>query len=146
MCIRDRAKDSRRGFESDAEPLATMEELRAYASAARALGVRGAARAVRALGLMPDNSNSPKESCVGILLALPRVRGGAGVPGFRMNVTIRLPEELADTLGRGPSFRISPGPTARLVSTTATRSTSLRRLVLATSASGGRSGLWAWTA
>lgn len=94
------AKDSRRGFESDAEPLATMEELRAYASAARALGVRGAARAVRALGLMADNSNSPKESCVGILLALPRVRGGAGVPGFRMNVTIRLPEELADTLGQ----------------------------------------------
>lgn len=94
------ARNSPRGFESDVEPLATVEELRAYASAARALGVRGAARAIKALALVADNSNSPQESCVGVLLALPRVQGGAGAPGFKMNAPIRLPGELADALGQ----------------------------------------------
>ena len=94
------APDSQRGFESDVGPLVTVEELRAYASAAHALGVRGAARALRALELVADNSNSPQESCVGVLLALSRARGGVGVPGFRMNVSIRLPEELAEALGQ----------------------------------------------
>lgn len=94
------APDSRRGFESDAEPLVTVEELHAYASAAHALGVRGAARALKALELVADNSNSPQESCVGVLLALPRARGGVGAPGFKMNVSIRLPGELAKVLAQ----------------------------------------------
>lgn len=87
------------GF-GEAPALTTVSELVTYASAAKALGVRGATRAVGALSLVVDGSHSPRESVVAIMLATGRSRGGAGVSGFRMNVTVHLPEDLASRVGQ----------------------------------------------
>lgn len=92
--------DAPYGFVTNAVPLAEVFELRKYAQAARALGVRGAARALRALELVVDGSNSPRESSIGIFLATSRARGGAGAPGFRMNVSVTLPDDLAGEIGQ----------------------------------------------
>lgn len=91
--------DADHGF-GEAPALVTVSELRAYASAAKALGTRGAARAASALELVADGSNSPRETDVAILLSLGRARGGAGAPGFRMNVNVHLPEGLVSVIGQ----------------------------------------------
>ena len=92
--------DNQNGFVSDVRPLVGVADLRGYASAARTLGVPGAARAMRALDLVAERSNSPRETCAGIFLATPRSRGGAGAAGFSMNAAIQLPEGLARMLGQ----------------------------------------------
>lgn len=74
----------------DLVPLSSVAELRAYAVAARALGVRGAKRACAALGLVVDGSNSPRETDVAILLSLSSRKGGYGLGGFQMNGEIKV--------------------------------------------------------
>lgn len=94
------APDEPDGFVNDVRPLVDVADLKGYASAARVLGVPGAARAVRALDLVAERSNSPRETDVAIFLVTSRSRGGAGAPGFGMNVSMRLPDELARALGQ----------------------------------------------
>lgn len=90
---------SGRGFVDDIPPLVHAADLLEYASAAKALGIRGAARAVSALSLVTDGSSSPGETDVAVFLASSRVHGGAGAQGFSMNVSLRLPDRLAEELG-----------------------------------------------
>ena len=85
----------------DLRPLVVPSELRRYALAARALGIRGAALACRALELVVPNSNSPRETDVAIAFQLSRRQGGLMVGGFEMNRAIRLPDALADQIGQG---------------------------------------------
>ena len=88
------------GVAENLRPLVAPSELRRYALAARALGVRGAALACQALELVVPNSNSPRESDVAIAFQLSRRQGGLMVGGFEMNRTIRLPDALADQIGQ----------------------------------------------
>ena len=81
-------------------PLANLDELVGYARSAKAIGVRGAARALRVLDNVVEGSASPEETNAAIFLASSRLHGGAGVPGFRMNVSMHLPDELAAALGQ----------------------------------------------
>lgn len=90
---------SDKGAVGDIRPLVGLSELDAYASDARALGVRGAARASAALRLVVPMSNSPRESDAAIYFILHRSRGGLDVGGFALNKTVRLPRELASMVG-----------------------------------------------
>lgn len=78
----------------------SVEELRGYASAVRSLGVAGGARALRALRLVTEGSNSPRETDVSILMGATRTSGGLGLGGFELNRRIRLPERLAEKIGQ----------------------------------------------
>ena len=84
----------------DLAPLTTVAELGSYASAARALGVRGAKRARSALELVADGSNSPRETDVAVLLSLSRRKGGYDLRGFEMNATIKVPKSQRAALGQ----------------------------------------------
>lgn len=75
----------------DLAPLSSVDELRAYAAAAHALGIRGAARALGALDLAKGGSNSPRETDVAILLGLSCRKGGYGMRGFNMNAEVKVP-------------------------------------------------------
>lgn len=84
----------------DVDPLASLAECREYASAARALHVRGATRAFDALRISAPNSNSPRETDVAIYLQLERLSGGAGLRGFDMNRRLAVPQELWPLAGQ----------------------------------------------
>ncbi len=86
-------------------PLATVQELMAYAQTARALKVRGATRACDALKRVTDGSKSPRESDVAIIMALTRKSGGFGLCGFVMNQAIELSPRAQEILGY---HRIAP--------------------------------------
>ena len=88
------------GFEGNMEPLVDLAELRGYASAARALRVRGAARALSALDLAAAPFNSPRETDVAIFFLRSRALGGAGLEGFTMNGCLDLPPRLVELTGR----------------------------------------------
>ena len=92
--------DSGRGFVDGVSPLVEVADLLGYAKAAKVLGVRGASRAVRVLGIVAGGSNSPRETDAAIFLASSRAHGGAGAAGFSMNVSVRLPDALAEILGQ----------------------------------------------
>ena len=81
------------------EPLTTVEELAGYAMAARAVESRGAARALRLLPFVREGSASPRETDLAIMFALPSVRGGLGLDGFRLNKEIELAGRAAELLG-----------------------------------------------
>lgn len=83
----------------DLRPLVDLGELRGYATSGRALRVRGATRACRALDLVVPNSNSPRETDVAIALMTPRSMGGFALPGFVMNQPIKLSEHLGAIVG-----------------------------------------------
>ena len=87
------------GFVGDVLPLVEVPELVGYASAARALGVRGARRTSEALELVVPGSNSPRETDIAIAMMLPRARGGFGVPGFLMNERIEITGRAREILG-----------------------------------------------
>ena len=89
-----------KGTVQDLRPLVDPAELRSFAASARALKVRGAARACDSLASIVPGSNSPRETDVAIAFLLPRTRGGLLLPGFRMNEEIKLPKALADKLGQ----------------------------------------------
>lgn len=83
----------------DLRPLVDLGELKGYATSGRALRVRGATRACRALDLVVPNSNSPRETDVAIALMMPRSMGGFSLPGFVMNQHIKLSEHLEAIVG-----------------------------------------------
>ena len=87
-------------FDSELDPLADVDELRAYAAAARAMRVRGGARALEALRYVVPNAKSPREASVALFLSLPRVQGGCGFAGFELNRGTGLPARLWDALGQ----------------------------------------------
>lgn len=91
-----RGRDS---FQGDLAPLASIAELKAYASSAKSLGFRGAARALEALDLAADGSGSPRESGIAVFLSLGRRRGGAGLKGFAMNRSLAVPSQLRAIVG-----------------------------------------------
>ncbi len=93
-----------RGFVTNLEPLVCAQELRGYAELEKARGVKGAARAARALAYVADCSNSPYETKVAIALALPRKSGGYGLGGFKLNARMELSES-ARTIFGFPSIR-----------------------------------------
>ena len=82
-------------------PLTSVAELAAYADSARALGVRGAARARAALDLVAGGSNSPRETDVAILLSLPRRKGGYDLRNFEMNSEVKVPKSHQRALRQG---------------------------------------------
>ena len=82
-------------FEGDLQPLTTVGDLKTYAAAAKTLGVRGAARALAALGWAVDGSASPRESEVAVFLKANRRCGGAGLMDFVMNGKVSVPKECA---------------------------------------------------
>lgn len=77
----------------DVEPLASLAECREYATAARALRVRGATSACEALKIAAPNSNSPRETDIAVYFLLGRPSGGAGLSGFAMNQKLSVPQE-----------------------------------------------------
>ena len=95
---------SERSCAYDIEPLTTVEALVGYAMAARALGSRGAARALRLLPFVRERSASPRETDLAMLFALPRVHGGLGLDDFQMNKNIELTGRASALLGY-PSIR-----------------------------------------
>ena len=88
----------------DVPALASVSELRAYASAAHAVGARGAARARSALDLVVSGSNSPRETDVAIALMTSRAKGGFSLGGFEMNAMVALPDAVQRVVGR-PTLR-----------------------------------------
>lgn len=88
------------GSAQDLRPLVDEAELRSYARAARAIGVRGASRACDALDLAAPGSNSPLETDVALFMSRTRARGGVSLGGFVMNHPIHLPDALQRVVGR----------------------------------------------
>ncbi|OUO32780.1 hypothetical protein [Olsenella sp. An290] len=84
----------------DVRPLTDVSELVSYAQAARALGTYGSSKVLAALALVVPNSNSPRETGLGIYMMQSRARGGARLGGFRMNEPLELPSQLQEFLGQ----------------------------------------------
>lgn len=89
-----------RGIAYNLRALVSVDELCRYAGATRSLGIPGGARALSALRLVTEGSNSPRESDASILLGASRTFGGLGHGGFALNKRIRLPERLAQKIGQ----------------------------------------------
>lgn len=89
------AEDS---FQSDLTALTSRAELVGYAKSARALGVRGAGKAVRALDLATDGSASPRETDLAVFFLLSRRLGGAGLGGFAVNASLEVPQRHREAL------------------------------------------------
>lgn len=89
------AEDS---FQSDLTALTSRAELVGYAKSARAVGVRGAGKAVRALDLATDGSASPRETDLAVFFLLSRRLGGAGLGGFAVNASLEVPQRHREAL------------------------------------------------
>lgn len=83
----------------DLQPLSTINDLMAYAEGAKALGIRGASRAVNALRVTSELAASPREAQIAVFLSLSRRRGGADLPGFELNKTIKVPADMIVIVG-----------------------------------------------
>ena len=81
------------------QPLSTINDLMAYAEGAKALGIRGASRAVNALRVTSELAASPREAQIAVFLSLSRRRGGADLPGFELNKTIKVPADMIVIVG-----------------------------------------------
>lgn len=79
------------GFQPDLQPLTSKSALGEYAAAAKALGIAGANRALKALESVTECSASPRESEIGLFFAAGRRTGGAGTAGFVMNPRLKVP-------------------------------------------------------
>ena len=73
------------------EPLATVRSLSAYA--ARCPSMKGAGRVARAARYLADNSASPRETQLALVLGLPRSLGGGGLGIPAMNYRLDATEE-----------------------------------------------------
>lgn len=71
-----------------ARPITSVEELRRYTE--KALGRNGRSNARKALRFIANGSASPAETRLAMLLCLPRMRGGYGLPLPRMNHRIHV--------------------------------------------------------
>ncbi|WP_206214527.1 DUF559 domain-containing protein [Adlercreutzia sp. ZJ242] len=83
-------------------PLTKASRLVSYARANSALP--GSRKTLRALRYVVDNSASPRESKLAILLALPSRCGGYGLSGFKMNHTVQATRK-AHAIASRNSFR-----------------------------------------
>lgn len=92
-------------FQPDLTALTSRAELMGYATSAKALGVRGATKAVSALGLVVDGSASPRETDLGVFLSLSRRLGGAELGGFVMNEDLSVPKRHQEALGAKSEVR-----------------------------------------
>ncbi len=92
-------------FQTDLQPLTSKSALSEYAAAAKALGVVGASRALKALESVTEGSASPRESEIGLFFAAGRRLGGAGTAGFVMNPRLKAP---AGYLSLGSARTIVP--------------------------------------
>lgn len=81
------------------QPLSTINDLMAYAEGAKALGIRGASRAVNALRVTSELAASPREAQIAVFLSLSRRQGGADLPGFELNKTIKVPADMIVIVG-----------------------------------------------
>ena len=88
------------GCRADVDQLTNLEELGHSAQRAAEAGVRGARRALEALAVTTENSNSPLETDIAILLKTSRAKGGFGLGGFEMNPKVRLSLEGQLIMGR----------------------------------------------
>ena len=79
-------------------PLTSAARLRTYIE--RASHLYGSRKAREAAQWIKDNSGSPAETAIAIVLALPYRKGGYGLDGFELNREIPLNETAAHLLGR----------------------------------------------
>ena len=80
--------EAERGFRKRTKPITTKARLAKYLSGAK--GCRGCKAAMRALKYVEELSASPMESVVEMLLCLPRMLGGYGLPRPEMNIEVPL--------------------------------------------------------
>ncbi|MGI6106112.1 MAG: hypothetical protein ACOYD7_08030 [Raoultibacter sp.] len=73
-----------------AQPLTTVDKLKSFIS--KAGGVRGTKKASKALQYVRDNSASPMETCLAMLLSLPYRLGGYGFEKLILNHPIQTTE------------------------------------------------------
>lgn len=78
--------------------LTSRAELVGYAKSARAVGVRGAGKAVRALDLATGGSSSPRETDLAVFFLLSRRLGGAGLGGFAVNASLEVSQRHREAL------------------------------------------------
>lgn len=78
--------------------LTSRAELVGYAKSARAVGVRGAGKAVRALDLATGGSASPRETDLAVFFLLSRRLGGADLGGFAVNASLEVSQRHRETL------------------------------------------------
>ena len=81
----DPANEPERGFRDD-QPLTSVAKLDTYV--AKATGLKGRTKARRALRYIADNSASPMETALAMLLTLPYQLGGYGFPMPLLNCRI----------------------------------------------------------
>lgn len=79
------------------EPLTTVSKLRRFLEAA--VPMPGFRQALKALDYVIENSNSPMETVLAMLLCLPCRYGGFGLPKPEMNHVVKLSESQARAVG-----------------------------------------------
>jgi very-short-patch-repair endonuclease len=87
-----------RGFRDD-QPLTSVSKLSSYLT--KAVGLSGHKNASKALRYIADNSASPMETILAILLTFPYRLGGYGFPKPLMNCPLRVSLEARKKMGGG---------------------------------------------
>ena len=87
----DRTSELERGFRDD-QPLTSTAKLASYL--AKAKGLKGCVNAQKALRYIADNSASPMESNLTILLTFPYRLGGFGFSMPLLNYPVRIPSDV----------------------------------------------------
>ena len=83
-------------------PLTNVDKIQSFVMEAKK--ARGRAKALRALRYVVDGSRSPMETMTYILLCLPPMLGGYGIPKPVMNFEIELDAEGRSIAGRGTCY------------------------------------------
>ncbi len=78
------------GFRSS-EPLTSVNDIKKYL---RANGLKGYSSAIKAINIACDNSASPMETCLALLLGLPTSKGGYGLGLPVLNAVVTAPQGL----------------------------------------------------
>ncbi|MDR2035386.1 MAG: hypothetical protein LBP91_01740 [Coriobacteriales bacterium] len=107
----DCAEDSEQGFCS-ARPLTNAARLGSYI--AKAVSHKGRTNAGKALRHIADNSASPMETALALLLGLPCKLGGYGLPAPLLNYHVKLPDTIKKSLGKNKLFGDLFWPDAKL--------------------------------
>ena len=81
---------ARLAHQAERRPITSPDAIIAYGTA---LGLAGNSPAFQAARFIPENAASPMEAMVALLLALPRTRGGYGLPTPTLNHPIALGRE-----------------------------------------------------
>jgi len=97
----DPVGEQERGFRDD-QPLTTVTKLDSYV--ARTAGLKGRTNARRALRYIADNSASPMETALIVLLTLPYQLGGYGFPMPLMNCRIDIRSDARRAANKSPLY------------------------------------------